>query len=98
MTASSKALSESLSIEQKHELAGLPCEADRAMPSSSLEVSDEAPTMETASDDEPAPLPAPVHVVLTMDQVHAHFDAFMVEEQLAPQPASAFQQAQEEEQ
>ncbi|EMS55965.1 hypothetical protein TRIUR3_08707 [Triticum urartu] len=53
MTASSSALWETLSTEQKYELAGLAA----GLPASSSEVSDNDPMMEKASDDEPVPVP-----------------------------------------
>ena len=36
--------------------------------------------MDVASDQEPAPLSKPVHVVFTIEQVRPHFDALMAEE------------------
>ena len=63
MTASSSALWETLSTEQKYELAGLAA----GLPASSSEVSDNDPMMEKASDDEPVPGPTPVHAVFTME-------------------------------
>ena len=36
--------------------------------------------MDVASDQEPAPLSKPVHVVFTIEQVRSHFDALMAEE------------------
>ncbi|XBJ05805.1 hypothetical protein VPH35_024521 [Triticum aestivum] len=53
MTASSSALWETLSTEQKYELADLAA----GLPASSSEVSDNDPMMEKASDDEPVPVP-----------------------------------------
>ena len=44
------------------------------------ELSDDNQTMDVASDQEPAPLSKPVHVVFTIEQVWPHFDALMAEE------------------
>ena len=44
------------------------------------ELSDDNQTMNVASDQEPAPLSKPVHVVFTIEQVRPHFDALMAEE------------------
>ena len=63
MTASSSALWETLPTEQKYELAGLAA----GLPASSSEVSDNDPTMEKASDDEPVPVPMLVHAIFTME-------------------------------
>ena len=61
------------------------------MPTSSPDVSDDDPT---GSDDDTAPDPAPVHAGLTMEQVHANYDAVMADkEQPATAPISVFQQA-----
>ena len=62
MTASPSALWETLSTEQKYELAGLAA----SLSTNSSEVSDNDPTMEKASDDAPVPVPMPVHAVFTM--------------------------------
>mgnify|MGYP005831862375 CR=1 FL=1 len=48
-----------------------------------VELSDDNQTMDLASDQEPAPLSKPVHVVFTIEQVRPHFDALMAEELLA---------------
>lgn len=60
---------------------------------SSPEVFDDDPRMETGSDDDSVPKPAPVHAGFTMEQAHVHFNAAMAEEQLAPVPMSLFWQA-----
>ena len=44
------------------------------------ELSDDNQTMDVASDQKPAPLSKPVHVVFTIEQVRPHFDALMAEE------------------
>ena len=44
------------------------------------ELSDDNQMMDVASDQEPAPLSKPVHVVFTIEQVRSHFDALMAEE------------------
>jgi hypothetical protein len=51
--------------------------------------------MDEASDQEPAPPPASVHAVFTIEQVRLHFDALMAEELPAP-PELAFRQVQED--
>ena len=67
------------------------------MPASSPEVSNNDPTMESGSDDDTTPEPALMRGSFTMEQVQAHYDTAMAdEEQPAPAPMSAFQQAQEE--
>lgn len=63
------------------------------MPANSLEVSDNNPTVEEASDDERVPLPAPVLVGFIMENVQTHFNIVMVEEHPAPS-MSAFRQTQ----
>ena len=63
MTASSSALWETLSTEQKYELAGLAA----GLPASLFEVSDNDTMMEKASDDEPVPVPMLVHAIFTME-------------------------------
>ena len=75
MTAGGEALWGTLSAAMKYEVAALAaiCQSHCAkqieadMPTSSLEVSDNDPTMETGSDDDSLPEPAVVHVGLTME-------------------------------
>lgn len=83
MTSSRDALWESLSTEMKHEVAALAAawqsrrarQIEASMPTNSPELSDDDPTMETGSNNDSAPEPAPVHVGLTMEQAQAHFNA-----------------------
>ena len=44
------------------------------------ELSNDNQTMGVASDQEPAPLSKPAHVVFTIEQVRPHFDTLMAEE------------------
>ena len=52
------------------------------MPTSSPKVSDYNPTLETGSDDDSTPEPAPVHGGCTMEHAQAHFNVAMAEEQV----------------
>lgn len=89
---------ESLSTEQKLKLTGLKSGwrarharlIEAGFTASSPRVSSDNPTIEEASDDEPAPPTTLVHVGFTLEQAQMHFNAIMLEEQPAPRPISAF--------
>lgn len=100
MTTSCRAGWESLSTEQKLKLTGLEsgCQArherliEVGFPASLPEVSSDDPTVEEASDDEPAPPTTPVHVGFTLEWAQMHFNAVMPKKQPAPRPISVFRQ------
>ena len=81
MTASGKALWDSLSPEMKHAVAALAAAwhsrrsrwIEAGLPASSPEVSDDEDdtTMETGSDDSALAPALPVHAGFTMEQAHA---------------------------
>lgn len=60
------------------------------MPPSSLELSDNNPKMEEASDEEREPLLVSVHDDVTMKQAQAHSDVVMAREQSTKVSVSAF--------
>ena len=100
MTASGKALWDSLSLEMKNSLATLATawhsrrakRIEDGSPASSLEVSDDEDdtTMQTGPD---GSAPSPTHIVhvgFTMEQAQAHLNTAMAEVQPAPASLLAF--------
>jgi hypothetical protein len=103
MTASAKAMWDSLSPEMKQAVAGLAAawlsrrarRIEAGLPASSPEVSDED-SLETGSNDT-APAPAsPVHAGLTMKQAQVHYNAVLAEVEPVPAPLRGCERALEQ--
>lgn len=82
-SSGSKALWDSLSSEQKKEIAAIAASWQASRRTSSSEASAEDKPMAEAVDDEPEPPSLPAHAGITMGKARAHYTEMVLEERQA---------------